>query len=183
MRFAVQSSLLIIVLAGAGCMRIFDKPGTPLADAAHRGDITAIRALVAAGADVNAFGPDGQTALHWATRGGHPLGPHKCTRDDEDRTQVVATLLDLGADLNLPDRKRTIPGGSSGWTPTHMALHHEQFQTATLLLERGADPNILSQQRTSLLTLASREGAPRELLALLLARGFDTEMTHRPRQR
>lgn len=183
MRFAIQSSLIVIAIATTSCMRIFDTPGTPLAEAAHRGDIAAIRTIVAAGAEVNAFGPDGQTALHWAARGGHPLGPHKCTREDEDRTQVVATLLDLGADPNLPDRKRTIPGGSSGWTPTHMALHHEQFQTATLLLERGADPNIVSQQRTSLLTLASREGAPRELLELLLARGFDTQMAHRPRQR
>ena len=36
--------------------------------AAAAGDMTAVRALVKQGHDVNATGPDGATALHWAVR-------------------------------------------------------------------------------------------------------------------
>ena len=42
--------------------------GSPitLIDAAKAADATAVRALVAAGADINAAQSDGATALHWA---------------------------------------------------------------------------------------------------------------------
>jgi uncharacterized protein len=179
MNFTMQSSLLIATLALVGCSDFFEKPGTPLADAAHRGDVAAIRTLVAGGADPNAIGPDGGTALHWAARGGHPIGPHRCS-EAGDRVSVVVALLDLGADPDIVDRRRTIPGGSSGWTALHVALRHEQFRTATLLLERGADPNILSQQRRSVLAMAAAERAPRELLELIMARGFDAQIARRP---
>lgn len=153
MNFIRQSSLFIAVMVMGGCISFLDEPGTPLADAAHRGDVAALRALIADGADPSAFGPDGQTALHWAVRGGHPIGPHRDTPEAGDRLLVVDTLLDLGADPNLVDRRRTIPGGSSGWTPLHVALHHEQFRTATLLLQ------------------------------LLLTSGFDAERARRPGRR
>jgi uncharacterized protein len=183
MRFVLQSSLIVAAIVCTGCLNFFEAPGTPLAEAAHRADVAAVRTLIAQGADPNAFGPDGQTALHWAARGGCPIGPHRDTPEAGDRLLVVATLLDLGADPDLVDRRRTIPGGSSGWTSLHMALRHEQFRTAALLLERGADPNILSQQRQSALAMAANEGAPTELLHLLLARGFDAKMARRPPRR
>jgi ankyrin repeat protein len=41
-------------------------PEAPVADAAMRGDVEAVRALVKQGADVNASQGDGMTALHWA---------------------------------------------------------------------------------------------------------------------
>jgi ankyrin repeat protein len=40
----------------------------PLVRAAAAGDGAAIRALLKQGHDVNATGPDGATALHWAVR-------------------------------------------------------------------------------------------------------------------
>ena len=40
--------------------------GSPVADAAMRGDRDAVRALLKDGADVNAAQGDGMTALHWA---------------------------------------------------------------------------------------------------------------------
>ncbi|MEX2152651.1 MAG: ankyrin repeat domain-containing protein, partial [Gemmatimonadaceae bacterium] len=39
---------------------------SPVADAAMKGDIAAVRALIARGANVNAPHGDGMTALHWA---------------------------------------------------------------------------------------------------------------------
>ena len=39
---------------------------SPIADAAMRGDVAAVRTLIARRADVNAAQGDGMTALHWA---------------------------------------------------------------------------------------------------------------------
>ncbi|NNF25803.1 MAG: ankyrin repeat domain-containing protein, partial [Gemmatimonadetes bacterium] len=42
----------------------------PVADAAERGDLEAVRALLRDGADVNASQGDGMSALHWAAMNG-----------------------------------------------------------------------------------------------------------------
>jgi ankyrin repeat protein len=168
---------LPIALAAAvlttGCAFFWDAPGTPLAEAAHRGDIPAITALLAGGADPNQFDATGQTALHWAARGGHRPGPHTCRGEAAGRAEVISTLVAGGADPSLPDRRAAIPGGSSGWTALHVALHHEQWGTATRLLERGANPNLRSRQGVSVMAMAAEEGAPVALLNELIARGFD----------
>jgi hypothetical protein len=52
-----------------------------------------------------------------------------------------------------------------------VALHHEQFGVAALLLQHGADARIRSHQGVSLLTIAEDEGAPPELLTALIAKG------------
>lgn len=170
-------------LGASNCAVFYEQPGSALADAAHRGDLAAIRALVAAGADPNAYDATGNTPLHWAARGGHPIGPHRCRGEADDRAEVVSALIDLGADPNALDHRGSIPGGSSGWTPLHMALHHEQFATAAKLLDRGADPNIRTQQGHSTLAMAADEGAPKELLAVLLSKGFDPRQAKIPERR
>ena len=175
----VIAFVLLSTLA-PGCAFFFDRPGTPLAAAAHRGDVTEIRALLAAGADPNAFDPGGHTALHWAARGGQPIGPHHCRSEAPGRAELVAALGEGGASVNLPDRRGASPGGSSGWTALHIALHHEQGSTAAHLLERGADPNITSDQGRSVMAIAAEEGAPVELLQALLARGFDPNKAAAP---
>ncbi len=144
----------------------------------RRGRATSRRfgALVKAGADINAPDALGGTPLHWAARGGHAIGPHRCHGEAADRPAVIAALLDLGANPNLRDRRPRIPGASSGWTPLFVALHHEQFQTAAVLLEHGADPNIRSDQGMSVMEVASAEGAPRDLIELILAKGFDPQL-------
>lgn len=174
---------VVVVLLSGGCAVFLDfldeEPATPLALAAHRGDLAAVRSLVAAGADLNAYDASGSTPLHWAARGGHPVGPHRCGGEAADRPGVVEGLIQLGASPNSVDQRRTVPGGSSGWTPLHVALHHEQFATADRLLSLGADPNILSRQGTSVMRMAADEGAPRALLASILARGFDPQQATR----
>ena len=62
-------------------------------------------------------------------------------------------------------------GRSSGWTPLLVAQHHEQFKTAAMLLEKGADPNIRSDQGRSAWDMASAEGAPKELVDLMISKG------------
>jgi hypothetical protein len=164
---AVIASVCVVL---SGCSAFVQQPGTPLARAAHEGNIDEIRMLIAAGADPNEFDASSQTPLHWAARGGHPLGPHHCRGEAPDRPDVVSTLIDAGADINAVDRRAAIPGGSSGWSALHIALHHEQFKTAARLLERGASAGIRSRQGTSVLAMAADEGAPQELLNAIVAR-------------
>lgn len=180
MNFILRSTLLFAVTSGSiGCAMFFEVPGSPLGDAAARGDQAAIRQIVAAGADVNATDGMGATALYWAARGGHPIGPHQCGDEAEGRPAVIATLLDLGANPNAQDRRPQGFGRASGWTPLMVALHHQQFKSARVLLERGADPNILSDQGMSVMTMASVEHAPNELISLIEQKGFAAEKAHR----
>ena len=60
-RWSVTGTLLVSVLVSGATA-----PDTPVADAAMRGDIEAVRSLLRDGADVNAAQGDGMTALHWA---------------------------------------------------------------------------------------------------------------------
>ncbi len=154
-------------------------PTVPLHDAALRGDVAAIEALVHGGADVDETDDMGATALHWAARGGHRPGPHECAGEDAARPAVISTLLALGADVNIQDRRPKGFGRSSGWTPLFVALDHEQFRSAAVMLEHGADPNLLSDQGLSIMAMAAEEGAPRELIALLVEKGFDPQKAHR----
>ena len=177
--FAIRSALLVAVTTTAACSMFWEVPSTPLHDAAWKGDVAAIRALVQNGADVNAGDDIGATALYWAARGGHPAGWHQCKREDPKRPDVIAALIELGADPNIQDRRPKGMGRSSGWTPLFVALHHEQFNSARVLLEHGADPNILSDQGMSAMVFASAEDAPKDLVALMIAKGFDPQKTHK----
>jgi ankyrin repeat protein len=177
--FVIRSSLLVAVTTTAACSIFWEVPATPLQDAAWRGDVAAIKQLVKEGADVNAPDDMGATALYWAARGGHPLGPHRCKGEEPGRAEVIATLVELGADPNIQDRRPKGFGRSSGWTPLFVALHHEQFESARVMLEHGADPNILSDQGMSVVSVAAAEGAPKELLALMMAKGFDPQRARR----
>ncbi len=63
--------------------------------AARDGDVAAVRAQLASGADVNAAETDGTTALLWATYQGSP--------------ELVKLLLDAGAEPNVPNKFGVTP--------------------------------------------------------------------------
>lgn len=99
---------------------------TPLKSAVRNGHMEAVRALLEAGADVNASGlgsvqpSDGSSPLHLAIASGH--------------MKMAQMLMDYGADVNGRD--------SQGRTPLHLSPSHEpdrSFEFAKMLLERGAD--------------------------------------------
>ena len=83
-----------------------------------------IRALVAAGADVNArfTGPHSETPLHWAA--------------SSDDIEALDALLDAGADIEADGA--VIGGGS----PIADAVAFGQWNAARRLLERGAGTNL-----------------------------------------
>ena len=127
---------------------------SPVADAARRGDLEAVRSLLREGADVNAPQGDGMTALHWAaergdeglcevllyagarvdagTRIGHYTPLHLAARAASEA--VVAMLLDAGSDV---DARTT----NSGVAPLHLAAAAGDPGVLRALLDGGADAN------------------------------------------
>src|SRR5688500_7798799 len=95
-----------------------NKPEAPLNVAARAGDADAVRELMAAGADVNAFGDDRKTALMAAAERG--------------QGDVVGLLLDKGADANLRD--------AEGRTASQIAQEKGFTGLAQLLKQREVKP-------------------------------------------
>ncbi len=96
-------------------------PGNNIWSAAATGSIKAVKQHLAKGVDVNAKDSTfGSTALSSAALFGH--------------TEIVALLLEAGADVNARNR--------DGGTPLHSAAFLGQYEAAKLLLENDADINI-----------------------------------------
>jgi ankyrin repeat protein len=126
-----------------------DGAASPLATAAARGDLAAVRALLDSGTkDVDAPDRDGTPALHWVAR----LG-------DAD---LVARLLAAGAKVDGADRH--------GVTPLQIAIGEGNAGVVRRLLEAGADASKLDAAGEPPLLLAARVGEP-EVAHLLLAHG------------
>ena len=123
---------------------------TDVADAIMRGDLPAVRALVARKADVNTPQADGATALHWAVY-----------RND---LAAVDLLLKAGAHVKVAN--------SFGATPLSLAAQNGNAAIAKRLLDAGADPNEHMLNTDTALMMASRTGDV-ATMRLLLDRGAD----------
>jgi ankyrin repeat protein len=121
-----------------------------LVQAARQCDRASIRALLAAGANVNAAEPDGATALHWAAY--------------EDDVETARLLIRGGADVKAANRY--------GMTPLSLACTNGNGPMVELLLEAGADPNTTLPGGETALMTAARTGSLAAVKALL-ARGAD----------
>src|SRR5262245_8324880 len=110
--------------------------------------------LIATGAfgtereEVNAIGPDGTTALHWAVRA--------------DDLKKVEALITAHANVKAADRY--------GITPLNLAAVNGNAVIMKKLLEAGADPNAVDLTGETVLMTAARTGSP-EAIKLLLDRG------------
>ena len=114
------------------------RPEAPVADAAQRGDLDAVRRLLRAGADVNAGQGDGMTALHWAARNGE--------------LAMGETLLYAGASVDAGTR-------IGSYTPMHLAARGAHHEFVALLLQAGADPDaVTSNSGATPLHLAAASG-------------------------
>ena len=85
----------------------------PVADAAMRADLEAVRSLLRAGADINGAQGDGMTALHWAARHG-----------DETLAEV---LVYAGARLDAGTR-------IGRYTPLHIASREARRDVVRVLV-------------------------------------------------
>ena len=149
-RWAATLSALVLALAVLGAAGPAD---SPVADAAERGDLEAVRALLRDGADVNTAQSDGMTALHWAA-----------SRND---AEIARTLLYAGATVRATTRL-------GGYTPLHLASRAGSAEVAEQILEAGADPNVYTTTGVSALHFAADADAP-EVVALLAAHGADVD--------
>jgi ankyrin repeat protein len=150
-RFMLRLGLGAALLAAGACAQ---RPETPLAQAAVRNDVAALRQLLADGHKADEGG-DSWTALIWASRSGS--------------IEAINLLLDSGADVNLP--------GSTGdnWdaTPLQHAILQRQPAAVRLLLDRGADlKRGAGLGSLAPLLLAAGDTDP-AILKLLLAHGAD----------
>jgi TolB-like protein len=89
-----------------------------LANAIVLDDISAVRTLIAAGADVNEKSPENFSPLHWAAEKG--------------RTEIARLLIEKGANVKLLSE--------SYGTPLMVASYRGHKDVVNLLLEKGADP-------------------------------------------
>ena len=80
--------------------------------AAKRGDVAAVKSLIARGANVNTRTNYGATALHFAADRGH--------------LEVIKVLVEAGADVNAKDEFYK-------FTPTMMAMMHKQKEAVEYL--------------------------------------------------
>ena len=113
-RLSVLFVLMVMFMAAAAPAGAPD----PVLDAARQGDVKALKALIAKGADVNHALGDGMTALHFAAE-----------RNDAEAATV---LIKAGAKLDAGTR-------IGGHTPLHVASKAGSAETVTLLVEHGAD--------------------------------------------
>lgn len=111
---------------------------TPVALAAFFGQPAAVKALIAAGADVNAHATNALkvTALHAALAG----------RNQE----VIKAVLAAGADPNARQQ--------SGFLPIHEAGVNANRALAELLIAHGADPTLAADDGKSAIDFAREKG-------------------------
>ena len=109
---------------------------TNVATAARVADLGAVRAQLAAGADVNLPQSDGTTALLWATYHASP--------------EMISVLLKAGADPNVANQ--------FGVTPLLQASRYGDAATIRTLLAAGATPSRAERDGETPLMAAARTG-------------------------
>ncbi len=161
-RTIVAAGLVSLALAGGARAQTVQR-ATPAAArpsalevvaAAKDGNASALRALVARKADVNAAEADGTTALHWAVR--------------NDDAASVEILLRAGANPNAANRYAV--------TPLPLAATNGNASMVEALLKAGAKPDSSMGAGETALMAAARAGSLESVRALL-ARGASVNAT------
>lgn len=185
-----QSSLVLVVALVLTAALGAQQQASPVADAAMRGDRTAIRDLLKQGADVNGAQGDGMSALHWAaergdaeladmliyaganiaavTRIGQYTPLHLAAKSGS--APLTKALLKAGADVNARST-------NSGASPLHLAASAGSAEIINILLDAKADINAVEAEagQTPLIFAAGLNRV--DAIKALLARGADASVT------
>ena len=117
-----------------------------LLEASAEGDDVRVRELIGAGARPGHYqDQEGYTALQTAARRGH--------------TQVVLTLIQAGADLNIQDK--------DGWTALFLAVGSDHTEVVTTLISQGAHLNRRNKAGYTALNWATERGNTEAVAALI----------------
>ena len=128
----------------------------PVAEAARRGDVVMVKALIDGGADVNEAQGDGMTGLHWAAE-----------RGDEE---IAKLLVSAGADLESGTR-------IGSYTPLHLASKGGHTAVVSLLLEGGANAGVATESNGATpLHLAAAAADGGAVVSLLLRYGAEANV-------
>ena len=185
-RFGTSLIAAVLMASVAGAAQ----SNAPVADAAMRGDLTAVRTLLQEGADVNASHGDGMSALHWAAERGDAsfiemlnfagANPQAVTRIGQytplhlaaraGQPAAVAALVRAGAAVDAVT-------SNSGVTPVHLAAAAGSAESIRLLVEKGADVNAAEAQwgQTPLIFAAAQNRT--EAIKTLLSLGAQPNVT------
>ncbi len=132
-------SLPVLVAAGSGTDEDCGGGQTPLAVAAHHGQLELVEALLGLDADPNGGPVGGDTALIAASGRGH--------------TSIVSLLIEKGAEV---DRR-----GASRMTALMAAATNGHEETTEALLQAGADRGMRSETKLTALDFAKQSGNAR----------------------
>jgi ankyrin repeat protein len=159
---------------------------SPVADAARRGDVEAVKQLLQEGADVNAPLGDGMTALHWAAERGDAQLTHTLIYAGANVGAVTRvgqyTPLHIAArtgnpavvkallDSRSPVDARTSPSGA---TALHLAATSGNVDVITALLDAKADVNAREPEWDQTPLIFAAAAGRTEAVKALLTRGAD----------
>jgi ankyrin repeat protein/mono/diheme cytochrome c family protein len=167
---AVNGSVAVVealLAAGADANAALPDGETVLMTAARTGDAATVKALLARGADLTAVEKlKGQDALMWAAAENNAAVVGLLVESGADlkrrskggaftpfmfavragHLETVRTFLDLGADVN-----EQMPDGTAALV---LAVINAHYELASVLLERGANPNADAQGWTALHQIA-----------------------------
>jgi len=127
---------ICLLLAILACTSVASAAEPTIVDAAERADRAAVLRALAKGANPNAPGPDGTTAVMWAASNGD--------------LELVRALVKAGADVKLKNQF-----GTSAITE---AATIGAAPIVNVLLKAGADPNFRNPEGETPLMAAARSG-------------------------
>ena len=152
----------------------------PLHQAAHQGDIDAIKQLVSEGMDPDIRDTRGLTAMHYAVLDG--------------KVRAIRELINAGADVDAridpslaskPKQRQSpgkkLPKQAQGVTAMQIAAAQGEIEALKVLIEEGADVNARNVQKLTALHMAVAENRMKAV-EILLDAGADPDLTdHRGR--
>ena len=179
--------------------------GHDLFEAASLGDIAQVKGALQHGTPINLKDPSGQTALHYAVQSKNVELVKYLVKEGADINAkargdvtpllmsldralgdppISLALLELGADVNIPDANKDTPlikatvdstdevveallakgakvnaKGMNGVTALHQAAMNAMYERTKLLLRHGADPSIRDDQGVTPLDLVDARAA------------------------
>ncbi|QBG48033.1 hypothetical protein EGM51_11720 [Verrucomicrobia bacterium S94] len=156
------AALKLLLAAGADIDERNGLYRTALMQCIESASLQRARVLIEAGAEINAFDQRGDTALHIAVRRQHVSAVELLLENGADASVFnfsSLTPLHMAAQVGHNQLVEQLAGAldridlvdEENRTPFEIALVNRQYETATLLLELGADPNrILGEGKTVL---------------------------------